>query len=72
MPFFELGKIIERIKEVNATEITAATWDQASLTRYKFIAIYARIPFSEYKPELIILKSPSAITNPIVKKMIWV
>ena len=66
--FFELGKIIDRIKEVKATEIIAATWDQASLTRYRFIAIYASIPFWEYKPELIILKSPSAINNPNVKK----
>ena len=69
--FFELGKIIDRIKEVKATEIIAATWDQASLTRYRFIAIYASIPFWEYKPELIISKSPSAINNPNVKKWYW-
>ena len=66
--FFELGKIIERIKEVKATAIIAATWDQASLTRYRFIAMYASMPFWEYKPELIISKSPSAINNPNVKK----
>ena len=70
--FFELGKIIDRIKEVKATEIIAATWDQASLTRYRFIAMYASMPFWEYKPELIISKSPSAINNPNVKKKIWV
>ena len=75
VPFILVWMGFGRIKDTKKMEkdvaINPATFDQASLTRQKFMPMNVKMPFSEYMPELIELKFPCAMNSAEIRQILY-